>query len=222
MAVPELTPPEIRVLGSLVEKAMTTPDQYPLTLNALVHACNQKSSRFPVVDYDEKTVVRALDHLRQKKLALLVSSAGGRVPKYEHSAGQTLCLSDAALALLAVLMLRGPQTVGELRTRTARMHTFGSLTEVQDTLDELCEKEDGLLLKKLPRQTGRKECRYAQLLGGEPELPEHEEGEAAPEPARQAVQAEDARIAALEEQVRSLNEELAALRSEFESFRDQF
>lgn len=222
MPIPELSPVEVRVLGALMEKRRTTPDQYPLTLNALVNACNQKSSRDPVVDYDDKTVVRALDTLRDKKLALLVSSAGGRVPKYQECLTSAYYLTEAQAAVLTVLMLRGPQTVGELRSRGARLHDFDSLDEVQDTLDKLREKEGDTMVTLLPRQVGRKECRYAHLLCGEPEIPEEATAAPRPEAAREAVEAENQRIGALEMQVRSLSEQLEALRVEFDAFRDQF
>ncbi len=222
MPIPELSPVEVRVLGALMEKRRTTPEQYPLTLNALVNACNQKSSRDPVVDYDDKSVVRALDTLRDKKLALLVSSAGGRVPKYQECLTSAYYLTEAQAAVLTVLMLRGPQTVGELRTCSARLHDFDSPDKVQETLNKLREKEGDTMVTPLPRQAGRKECRYAHLLCGEPEIPE--EAPAAPrsEAAREAVDAENRRISDLEEQVRSLNEQLEALRAEFDAFRDQF
>lgn len=222
MPIPELSPVEVRVLGALMEKRRTTPDQYPLTLNALVNACNQKSSRDPVVDYDDKTVVRALDTLRDKKLALLVSSAGGRVPKYQECLTSAYYLTEAQAAVLTVLMLRGPQTVGELRSRGARLHDFDSLDEVQDTLDKLREKEGDTMVTLLPRQVGRKECRYAHLLCGEPEIPEESPPAPQAEAAREAVDAENRRISDLNEQVRSLNEKLEALRAEFDAFRDQF
>ncbi|MFW5894052.1 MAG: YceH family protein [Verrucomicrobiota bacterium] len=221
MPIPELTPVEVRVLGALMEKRRATPEHYPLTLNALVNACNQKSSRDPVVDYDEKTVVRALDTLREKKLALLVSSAGGRVPKYEECMTSAYYLTEAQAAVLTVLMLRGPQTVGELRSRCARLHEFDSLEELQKTMDKLREKEGDTMVTLLPRQAGRKECRYAHLLCGEPEIPE-EAAMPRAEAAREAVDAENRRISALEEQVQSLREQLEALRVEFDTFRDQF
>lgn len=222
MPIPELTTVEVRVLGALMEKERATPDQYPLTLNALVHACNQKSSREPVVDYDERTVVRALDSLRQKKLALLVSSAGGRVPKYEQCLTDAYYLTAAEASVLTVLMLRGPQTIGELRSRCARIHDFESLPEVQDTLHKLCSKEGRVFATQLPRQTGRKECRYAHLLCGQPDVVEETPPTPAPEPARVAVDAENERLDRLEQQTQSLHQELAALREQFEAFRNQF
>ena len=222
MPIPELTSVEVRILGALMEKRRATPEQYPLTLNALVNACNQKSSRDPVVDYDEKTVVRALDTLREKKLALLVSSAGGRVPKYQECLTSAFYLTEAQSAILTVLMLRGPQTVGELRSRGARLHEFDSLDQIQETLDRLREKDGDTMVTLLPRQTGRKECRYAHLLCGEPEIPEETPATPRAEAAREAVDAENQRLTALEEQVRSLREQLESLRAEFDAFRDQF
>ena len=207
-----LTATEIRVLGSLVEKEMTTPDYYPLTLNSLTTACNQKSNRDPVMDLDETDVVKALDNLRFKGLALQASGEGSRVPKYGHNLEAKLHFEPEQLAILCELFVRGPQTLGELRTRCERMRPFADLAAVEDVLVELMEHEPPLVVK-LPRQPGRKEQRYAHLLAGAPGLPEAEE--APPEAARLKVAAEDDRI-------RKLEEEVAALKAEFETFRKQF
>ncbi|MFA5203642.1 MAG: DUF480 domain-containing protein [Lentisphaeria bacterium] len=217
---PLLTPEEARVLGSLVEKQLTTPDYYPLTLNALVAACNQKNNRDPVVEYDERTVVRALDGLRGKKLAWLTSPAGTRVAKYEHRLHESRpCVGRPELALLGVLLLRGAQTLGELRTRTERMHPFPTLEAAEDTLQRLIVRDEPLVAR-LPRLPGHKECRFVHLFCGPPEMAPLLAPP--PEPARLALAAEDARLAALEAQVASLREELAALRAEFAQFKAQF
>jgi uncharacterized protein YceH (UPF0502 family) len=213
---------EVRVLGALLEKEITTPDYYPLTLNALTAACNQKSNRHPVVEFDEKTVARALEGLREKGLARMISGAEWRVPKYYHLMADKLGLARPAVAVLCVLMLRGPQTVGEIRGRTGRMHEFADLAEVETTLQGLMDREGGPLVAQLPRQPGRKESRCAHLLAGEPEVPEEEEDEPHLEPATLAVQAENERLARLEEEVAALRQELAALQEAFAGFKSQF
>ncbi len=210
---------EIRVLGCFVEKEMTTPDYYPLTLNALTAACNQKSNRAPVVTYDEPTVVRALDRLRHLGLAMQAGS-GGRVPRYRHSLVEKLHLEPEELAVLAELMLRGPQTVGEIRGRADRMHSLESLEEVERILQSLAEREPPFTLR-LPRQPGRKECRYMHLLAGEQE-PFDAEAAAPAEPATLQVRAENERISALEAEVAELREELNLLKGEMAAFRAQF
>ena len=207
-----LTATEIRVLGSLIEKEMTTPDYYPLTLNSLTTACNQKSNRDPVLDLDETDVVKALDTLRFKGMAMQASGEGSRVPKYGHNLEAKLHFEPEQLAILCELFVRGPQTLGELRTRCERMRPFADLAAVEEILVELMEL-DAPLVVKLPRQPGRKEQRYAHLFAGAPELPEAEE--APPEAARLKVAAENERISKLEEEV-------AALKAEFETFRKQF
>ena len=205
---------EVRVLASLMEKSMTTPEYYPLSLNALTNACNQKSNREPVVAFDETTVVRALDGLREKQMVVL--SASSRVPKYAEIFVDTRKLVKREAALLMVLMLRGPQTVGELRGRTERVYRFEDLAEAEATLDELSESG---YITKLPRMAGRKEPRYAHLLAGavesEPEAPK-------PEAAAIVVRAENERIDALAEEMQQLRHEFHALQAEFEKFRKQF
>jgi len=210
---------EIRVLGCLVEKDLTTPDYYPLTLNALTNACNQKSNRNPVVSYDETTVVRALNGLRDRGLAQQIHQVDSRVPKYGHQVPEKFGLGKPEVGLLCELMLRGAQTVGELRGRASRMHEFGSLEDVETVLQGLMDRAEPLVLK-LPRQAGRKERRYTHLLAGVPELSD-EEPEPAVEAATLRVQTEDARIAGLEEEVARLRDELNALKQAFESFRAQ-
>jgi uncharacterized protein len=159
----EAGPAEIRVLGCLIEKQRTTPDAYPLSLNALRLACNQATNRDPVVDYDEQTVRAALERLTRRRWSRLASGAGSRATKYRHLLDETLSLDEAQLALLAVLMLRGPQTPGELKQRSERLHSFGSLEAVDETLRSLIERE---LVARLGRRPGQKEERFAQLLGG--------------------------------------------------------
>ncbi|HWT01713.1 MAG TPA: YceH family protein [Pyrinomonadaceae bacterium] len=210
---------EVRVLGSLVEKQVTTPEYYPLTLNALVQACNQKSNRSPVVSYDEATVERAAESLRAKNLVYLFYGSTSRVPKYKHMTGEVFGLSPRELAVMCVLMLRGHQTPGELRGRADRLYDFQSLQEVEETLDSLSAKEPEPLVLKLPRQPGQKEVRYAHLLSGEvtPEqfsVPEQAE---APHVTPRAD-----RLHALEQEVATLREQLDALRQEFEEFKKQF
>jgi uncharacterized protein YceH (UPF0502 family) len=166
---------EIRVLGCLIEKQRTTPDQYPLSINALRLACNQSTNRDPVVEYDERQIKAALDRLSHRGWTRFASGASSRALKYRHLLGEALSLSDPEISVLAVLMLRGPQTLGELKQRTERLHRFGSLEEVAQTLDALAGRE---LARRLERRPGQKEERYAQLLGGDAPT-EHELG---PEP----------------------------------------
>ena len=199
---------EIRVLGCLIEKQRTTPDVYPLSLNALRGACNQATNRDPVVEYDEATIRAALDRLGRRGWARLASGRGSRAVKYRHLLDDALGLAGAELALLSVLMLRGPQTVGELKQRTERLHPFASLADVEATLDALSVRE---LVTRLPRRPGQKEERYAQLLGRD------ETPAAGPRPPG-AVRAPVERPggdAALEERVRRLEEEVARLRDAF-------
>jgi uncharacterized protein YceH (UPF0502 family) len=205
---------EVRVLGSLMEKSMTTPEYYPLSLNALTNACNQKSNRNPVVSFDETTVVRALDSLRKKQLVVL--SASSRVPKYAEVFSETRKLVNREAVLIMVLLLRGSQTVGELRARTERVYKFADLAEVESTLDELSESG---YVTKLARLAGRKESRYSHLLAGEVEI----EAEAPkPEKAAIIVRAENERIAALEEELQKLREDLTVLQSAFSTFKKEF
>jgi uncharacterized protein YceH (UPF0502 family) len=159
-----LSPPAARVLGCLVEKARTTPDQYPLSLNALVTASNQTTNRWPVVRYDEGTVETALDELRGLELIRREKPHGGRAIKYSELMGRALLLDDPAVAVLAVLLLRGPQTPGELKARTERLHAFADLGAVDDTLRALATHEDGPYVEQLPREPGRKESRWRDLL----------------------------------------------------------
>ncbi len=208
---------EVRVLGCLIEKELSTPEYYPLTLNALTNACNQKSNRDPMVNVGEADVVRALDSLRFKQLAL-VSAEGGRATKYRHALVEKLRLAPAELAVIAELLVRGPQTVGELRTRTERMHSFPDLAAVEETLRELGSRN---LLTKLPRQPGQKEARFAHLFAGEPKQVADEPA-SPPEVVRIRGMAENERVTRLEGEVAALREEVAELRRRIEEFTAQF
>jgi uncharacterized protein YceH (UPF0502 family) len=204
---------EVRVLGALLEKEVTTPEYYPLSLNALLNACNQKSNRDPVVHFDEETVERVLYTLRDKGLLLNITGAGSRVPKYGHRLSEKLNLGRRELAILCELMLRGPQTLGELRTRAERMHHFDDISEVETVLDRMSE-----LVTKLPRRPGEKEARYAHLLSGAPDV-----STPAPEQAVDSIAPPRAdRIAALEAEVAHLRQELEDLKQQFAGFQKQF
>lgn len=207
----ELNAVEIRVLGALIEKDMSTPDYYPMSLNALVNACNQKTNREPVTAYDDDAVMAALEGLRSKVLVVFVHESGSRVEKYRHRLGEFFNFTRGELAVLAILMLRGPQTMAEIRERSGRLHTFEDSSAVEYTLHRMESREGGPLVKLLPRQTGTKEPRWAQLLGGEPEWT------AEPAPAQAPAAG-----AGLAERVENLEAELRALRAEFERFREQF
>jgi uncharacterized protein YceH (UPF0502 family) len=207
-----LTPEEIRVVGCLAEKQLTTPDNYPLTQNALIAACNQVSNRHPVVSYDDNTVRLTLNSLRTKQLARIVHIPGSRAPKHRHVLDETLGLDRGELALLAVLALRGPQTVGELRARTERMHDFAGATEVEETLERLAERPDPLVVR-LERQPGQKEPRYAHLLGG-PVTAETETQEAAPRATAKTGSTDPDRLAELESRLAAVEAGLAELRRE--------
>jgi len=210
---------ETRVLGCLVEKEMATPEYYPLTLNALTNACNQKSNRDPVMSLEETDVVRALDRLRHNGLAMQ-SAEGGRVPKYRHTLAEKLHLEPEELAVLCELLVRGAQTVGELRGRAERLYPFKELAEVEEVLTGLEQKEPPLTVK-LPRQPGRKEPRHAHLLSGTPQE-DTVPTEPSAEPATLRVRAEEARLEKLEQEVSDLREELSSLRKEIAAFRAQF
>jgi uncharacterized protein YceH (UPF0502 family) len=210
---------EVRVLGCLAEKEMTTPEYYPLSLNALTNACNQKTNREPVMSLDETDIVRALDRLRQLGLATQ-SAEGSRVPKYGHNLPGKFHLEPEELAVLTELLLRGAQTVGELRARADRMHPFADLAAVEEVLEELMGKEPPLAAR-LPRQPGRKEHRYTHLLAGEPEFEEAAPA-ATPEAATLRVRAENERIAALEEEMADLRKEFEKLKQEMTEFKAQF
>lgn len=211
---------ESRVLGCLIEKEITTPDYYPLTLNALTNACNQKSNRNPVVSYDETTVVRGLDDLSEKGLAKKVFAVGSRVQKYQHAFLDKFDLGRREVAVLCELMVRGPQTAGELRTHAGRMYEFKGLEEVDEVLQGLMEYE-GPMVIKLPRQAGRKEQRYMHLFSGKPETKGIEQ--AAPlEPAAMQTSGENDRIAKLEEELAMLRKEFDEMKQAFIEFKSQF
>ena len=215
---------EVRVVGALVEKQLTTPEYYPLTLNALMHACNQISNRDPVVAYDERVVAQALESLREKNLAYVFYGSDSRVPKYKHVMTEIFKLSPPELAVMCVLMLRGAQTIGELRGRTGRMHEFPDLAEVEATLEKLATREDEPLVMKLPRQVGQKDSRYAHLLAGEVAIEEQAPTARAPRAERAVleVRAENERIARLETELEALRGEVAELRQQFDEFKKQF
>jgi len=218
----ELTPEEARVLGCLLEKEATTPDVYPLTLNGLLAACNQKTNRNPVVDYDEDAVAEAIEGLRAKGLAFRVDGAGSRVPKYRHHVHERFNLGKAGRALLTTLLLRGPQTPGELRSRSERLHHFADVEATEAELDALAAELDPPLWKKIPPAPGQKESRYLHLLCGDREPPAASGPSLAAEPAVAAVQARNERIVALETKVGELEKELAEMKAAFETFRRQF
>jgi uncharacterized protein YceH (UPF0502 family) len=198
-----LHPVEVRVLGALIEKEITTPEYYPLTVNSLQNACNQKSSRDPVVSFDEDTVVQALELLQNKALVIRISGAGHRVEKFAHRLGEKLNLGRREMALLCVLMLRGPQTVGELRGRTERMHDFTDLEEVERCLDALSSRDPEPLTARATRG------RWVHLLGGPVDT--SAEPAAAPVP-----------VSGLEERVAALEREIETIKQQFAEFRKQF
>jgi uncharacterized protein len=209
---------EARVLGALVEKEITTPEYYPLSLNALVNACNQKSNRDPVMNLDEKAVRGALRSLNDQFLARFASSADSRVPKYEHRLAETFNFHRHEVAVMCVLLLRGPQTPGELRVHAERMYRFEDLEGVHSALQLLMKREPPLV-KVLPRQPGTKEARYVHLLSGDVEPQDGPRAEGVFPPADSL---EEARIARLESEVAELRKEVADLRQQIGDFRKQF
>jgi len=212
-----LNPAEARVLGALVEKDITTPDYYPLSLNALINACNQKNNREPVTNFDEETVRLALRNLSEKRLAGPAGGADGRVTKYEHRLQEVFNFTRPETAILCVLLLRGPQTPGELRGRTERMHRFEDLDEVLSGLQQLMRREPPLA-KALGRRPGTKEIRYAHLLSGDVEAWEPPAETAS----FSAGSADTERIIQLEEQVAALRNEVAELKQQMAEFKRQF
>jgi hypothetical protein len=199
------------VLGSLIEKEAATPDYYPLSLNALLNACNQKSNREPVVDYDEDTVYQAIDSLREKRLALTIVG-GGRVNKYAQRISETLNLGRRELAVLCVLLLRGPQTLGEIKDRSERLYSFADLEETERVLEKLAEWPGIALAKKMPRQPGQKESRYSHLLSGEPSAAAWAETAAPPATGK---------LSQLELEVQQLRSELDELKRRFDDLESQ-
>ena len=208
---------EVRVLGSLIEKELTTPDNYPLSLNALTNACNQTSNRDPIAHYEESTVARAIETLRVRSLVRTVQQSGSRVSKYRHLMNETLGLVTRQTALLCVLMLRGPQTLGELKTRTERLAGFDSLDEIEGVLEQLIARQPSPLASRLERRPGQKEVRFAHLLAGDVVFDTPDSGVAAG-----AERGKGDRIATLEESVNELRKEVADLRAQLDAFRKQF
>jgi uncharacterized protein len=214
----KLTETEVRVLGALIEKDITTPEYYPLSLNALVNACNQKTNRDPVMQLNEDGVRDALEGLQQQRMAGPARGADSRVTKFEQRLQEVFNFTRAEIAVLCVLLLRGPQTPGELRGRAERLHRFETLEDMQSALQKLMQREPALA-KILPRQPGTKESRYAHLLAGdvleaEPAFPPSAAGERAPADAK--------RIDRLEEQVDELRREVSEVKDQMEKFRRQF
>ena len=210
----QLTEIEARIVGALVEKQLTTPEYYPLTLNALVAACNQKTNREPVTNYDEQAVSRSLDDLREKNIVYVFYGSTSRVPKYKHIMPDVYELEPSETAVMCVLMLRGPQTIGEIRERTGRLYDFRDLNDVNETLDSLMKRDEPMIVK-LERQPGQKEARYAHLLCGE--VTSYQP----PERVSRGG-ANDERLEKLEQELESLKSEMSSFRQEFEDFKKQF
>lgn len=208
---------EARIIGALIEKQLTTPEYYPLTLNALVAACNQKTNREPVVAYTEAAVQKSLDDLRERNLAYVFYGSTSRVPKYKHILDKVYELEAPEVAILCVLMLRGAQTIGELRERTGRLYEFSDLGEVNETLDGLMRRDEPIVTK-LERQPGQKEVRYAHLLSGEVVVLQ--------QPPEKSVSVSQVgaseRIANLEGELENLRSEFNTFRQAFEEFKKQF
>ena len=216
-----LTEIEARVLGSLIEKDITTPDYYPLSLNALVNACNQKNNRDPVMNLDEETVRQALGTLQEKRVAGPASGADSRVTKFEHRLQEVFNFDRREIAVVCVLLLRGPQTPGELRSRTDRMYHFEALDDVVSTLDRLAQREPPLA-RVLPRQPGTKESRYMHLFSGEPVMTDGTDVARAPSPANAGSSPAADRLNTLEEEVARLRQELSDVQQQLAAFRKQF
>jgi uncharacterized protein YceH (UPF0502 family) len=216
-----LTDVEVRALGSLIEKQVTTPEYYPLTLNALTLACNQKNNRHPVTAFDEAAVAQALETLREKNLTYVFYGSNSRVPKYKHVMPEIFHLNQQELALICVLMLRGAQTVGELRERASRLHNFTGIDEVDETLNSLITKDPEPLVVRLPRQPGQKEARFGHLLAGEIDI-EHLAETELPKDAGSSKPGPAERISRLEQQVETLSVEMTGLRQQLEDFKKQF
>ena len=212
----ELSPPAQRVLGALIEKELATPNGYPLSLNALRNATNQSTNRDPVTDYDEPMLREALTELSGGDLVVTRYAHGSNTPKYAHTLDDHLELDTSGVSLLAVLMLRGPQTVGELRTRTERLHRFPELSDVHEALERLRTQPFGALVAEVPRQPGQKEGRWCHLLGGEA-------ASAAPAtdgpPAAASAPIDDGRVAALQQEVAELRDDVETLQLELERLR---
>lgn len=213
----ELTEIEVRVVGALIEKQLTTPEYYPLTMNALIAACNQKTNRDPVVAYTEAEIQNTLDVLREEKnLVYVFYGSTSRVPKYKHILPQRFELDERETAVMCVLMLRGAQTIGELRERTNRLYEFSDLGEVQETLDGLMKKDEPLIVR-LERQAGQKEARYAHLLAGAVSAENFVSKTSLPK-----TEAENERVEKLENELENLRNEFNLFRQSFEEFKKQF
>ena len=213
----ELTPIEVRVLGCLIEKEIATPDYYPLTLNTLVNACNQKSNRNPPMMRDESSVIGALDNLRMThQLAIEVTSTESRVAKYKHCLPNRWDFSSAKTAILCELFLRGPQTPGDLRAHASRLHPLADRNEVEEILQGLAMREDGPFVVQLPREPGKREQRWAHLFSGEPELATE------PELPQEAAAGGSEKLQALETEVAALRQELDELKASFTEFKTAF
>ena len=210
----ELDAVETRVVGCLIEKEATTPDNYPLSMNALINACNQKTNRYPVVDFNEETVTDAVDSLRDKNIAYVFFGGSSRVAKYKHLFPKIFNLNFPEVAAMCVLMLRGPQTPGEIKSRTARLYSFADIEHVEESLKVLQERDEPLVVN-LGRQPGQKESRYAHLLCGAVEVPEGVNFASA-SPKRNARNEEFA------EQLAALKTEFENLKAEFDEFKSQF
>ena len=208
--LPLLSDQEIRVLGSLIEKSRTTPDYYPMTLNSLTAACNQKSARKPVVEYDEGTIILTLDSLKKKGLISTATGGSSRSTKYKHNLAIVFPIVPAQLAIICLLLLRGAQTPGELNTNSGRLFEFETLDEVNEVIEQLVNFEPSFLVQ-LPKRAGQKEVRYMHLFGGEPQI---EEDEPFAEPARKSVNELEQRIQTLEENYAQLKADLDKLMKE--------
>jgi uncharacterized protein len=212
----ELDAVEGRVLGCLIEKEITTPEYYPMTLNALINACNQRSNRDPVVTFEEEDVIEAIDRLREKQLVSTLTGGGNRVPKYGHRLQERLNLGRREVALLCELLLRGPQTLGELKDRAGRMHRFTDTDEVERCLAGLNQRPEQQYVKVLPKAPGTKEPRWAHLLSGEPQLQASVEGVS-----RGRLAGED-RTPELEAEVAELRRRIDDLEQQWLRFKQQF
>lgn len=217
-----LSAEELRVLGCLIEKEFLTPDVYPMTMNGIVTACNQKTSREPVVAYDEDTCFTALDSLQHRGLASKITGPDHRVPKYRELMGERTNMRVSEIAVLCVMMLRGPQTLNELKDRTQRIHEFGDLDDVEATLERLMAREQQVLVVKLPRLPGQKEQRYMHLLAGPVDVEELAAAAANAPSAPRASGGHDDRVSRLEAEVSALKEQVQRLEEELARFRKQF
>lgn len=217
----ELNKIEIRIIGALIEKKYTTPDYYPLTLNSLKNACSQKSNRNPVMEIDKSNILRALDNLRDLKLVKKVESANFRVPKYEESFCEFFNLKEDEIAVISVLMLRGAQTLGQLRSRTKRIHEFNSLGEVKETLECLGNKEPAMI-SEIGRQPGKKENRFIHLLAREPEFENNQTDEITDEKERIKIINENEMIKQLSDRVEQLEKKMNSVEKKLDDFIEQF